>query len=124
MNIVHIGVDQANRHGLDLFLAQPLQVRAQLCLVERADNRTVCPDPFGRFDGRFQRGHRFGFRPDDPRREPTGDQTARDLENIAVPLGHDQPDAGNLMFEHRIGRHRRAVQEQRQILRRDACFRA
>ena len=119
MRVVEVGVDQAHGDSLDLLLGESSDALAQCRLVKRADNLPVRPDPLARLDRRFQRRHRLGLGPHDPCRQAAGNQAARDLQDVAIALGHDQPDAGDLLFQHGIGRDRRAVEEQGQFLRCD-----
>ena len=121
---VEVRVDQADGDRLDLFFGQPADVDAQRGLVEIAHDFALRPDPTRRLDRRLQRRHRLGLGPHDPRREPARDQASRDLEDVAIALGHDQPDPRDLVLEHGIGRDRRAVEEQRQFARPDPRRRA
>ena len=122
VGVVHVAVDQADGDGFHLLFGQPLEVLAQRGFVERTHDRTIGTDAFGRFDRGFQRRHRSGFGPDYPGRKSAGHKGAGNLQDMAIAFGDDQADPGDLVFQHRVGGDRGAVQEQRQIGRRNPCL--
>ena len=75
--------------------------------------------PPGHFERVDQRGERFGLGPDDPPGKAPRDEAARDLHDLAIPLGDDQPDPRALALEHGVGRDRRAVEEDLDVGRGD-----
>ena len=119
---VDVGIDQADGDRLDAGVLQRPQLRADLVLVQRTDLVAVGVHSAGNGNRVLERGERLGFGPHDPCRQSAGHEAARDLHDIAIALGHDQPDARALPFEHGVGRDRRAVEEELDLGRIDARF--
>ena len=85
---------------------------ARLRLVERDEHRAVAGDPLGHRQPVAAAHDRVAL----PRqilvvREVERLLVPRDVEDVAVALGRDQPDLGAVVLDHDVGRDRRAVED-------------
>ena len=84
---VGVGVDEADAQGLDAAAGQARAAGADVVLVELGDDRAVAGDAPPDLDGVLQGGERLGLGPDDPARQPAGDERPGDLQHLAEARG-------------------------------------
>ncbi len=112
MDRVAVAVDEADHDGLDALLAKLLRGLRDLVLVERRQDLAAGPDPLGDDlavaapdERAILPGHLLVDR------VVLGPLVPRDVEDVAVAAGRDEPDRGAVVLEERVRRDRRAVEE-------------
>jgi hypothetical protein len=104
--------EEADRHRLDAGFLERAHLLASLLLVERHEHRAVLDDPLG---------HGQPVAPPHdwvalPRQilvvgEVERLLVARDVEDVAVALGREQPHAGTGVLDHDVRRDRRSMED-------------
>ena len=111
-------VQKADRDALDAERGEPVGQRIDRLLVERRHDPAARVDPLRHDKAQAARHQR--------RRQVDIDVVlleavlVPDLDRVAEPLGRDQRGPGALALDDRVGRQRRAVDDDRQIGRRRA----
>ena len=104
-------MQQAHGDGLDRRFAQRGRDIPRVGVVERRQHLAVCGHPLADLEAQAPRHERVGLPPEGlvhPR-----DAQAPQLEDVAEALGRDERGAGAALLEHRVRRHRRAVDDAR-----------
>ena len=117
---VEIGVHQADGDGLDAAGLQRLERGAGGRLVEAEHLVPLSVDATVDFERVLQRCQRYRLGPNDPAGQAAWDKAACDLENMLIPSGDDQADAGALALQHCVGRDGGAVEQCLDLGGRDA----
>ena len=87
-------------------------------LVDRLDLGAVVAEPAGHLADEMERHQPLRLHPEERVAVAVRHRLPGDLDHVAEAAGDDQPEAGELVLEHRVGRDRRAVEEHRHVLRR------
>jgi hypothetical protein len=104
---------QADRHGLDLGLAQRVDRLAHAAVVERLD-LPVGAHPLAHAEAQLARDERLG--PALGQRVERRAVLAPDLDHVAKPGRRDEPGAGAAALEQRVGRDGHPVRERAGLL--------
>ncbi len=121
MRRVAVGVQEADRDGLDAGLGKTARGIAHLRFVQRRQHVARCVHPLVDFGAEFTR-HRHG-RFADAVVVQVRTRLAADLQHIAKAARGDEPDARALAFDDEVGGHRGAVAHVRDLRWRDTVIR-
>ena len=113
VGVVHERIHERNGDGLDVVAVELLQHRTEALHIERGVFAAVGVDAPAQGCPQVARHEHRGIR--SAVVPLVLAQASADLQRVAEPLGGDQPDGGACAFEHGVGGHRGAVDEQRAV---------
>jgi hypothetical protein len=117
---VHVGVQQADADRADALLAEPSRDLPRAVLVEPADHRARAVEPLVDLLHEVQRHDALGLDPEVRVAVAVGHALTADLEHGAKAGRGDEAEAGEVVFEQRVGRHGRSVRDVADRLRGSA----
>ena len=120
MPSVRVRVQQADRQRLDAVVDQLDDRRAHGSLVDRLDDRPVGAGALGHLADVAGVGQRVGLVVDHEAEQRPGRPRLGEVEDVAKPARHDQPDERAATLEDRVRRHGRAVEDRVEVGQADA----
>jgi hypothetical protein len=109
MRRIGIGVQETDRHRLDLVGGEQLREARDLVLGQRKEHVAFGVHPLGDLEGQFARNERLG--PMEKQIEGFDPIATTDRIGVAEAARGDQRGARALLLQHRVDRDGRAVQE-------------